>query len=419
MKAVVIGAGVVGVTTAYYLAKSGHQVTVVERESGVATVASAGNAGLIAPTHSFGWASPTAPMELLRSLTVEDTALRVNPFKAPTMAAWGIKFLRECTADRARKNTLVKLRLAQYSQRKLNEIAETEKIEYDDIHAGLLYLYRDPKRFEAGVAKWKLIRDQGQPQEILDPDGVARIEPALAPVKHKLAGAIYGPTDSSGDSVKFTRGLQAVCERMGSKFVLGTGVKRLIAKGGRVEALETEAGESIGGDVFVLSAGVHSPQIAGTVGVKLPIAPAKGYSATFPVKDGGGAVPRVGAVDEELLVAWCRMGDQLRMTSSAEFTGYETTYRDRDFRIIRKLADSLMPQAAHYDRGTYRACNRPMTPDGPPILGTARYDNLYINSGHGHMGFTMACGTSRIVADLIDGRKTEIPVEGMTLMSRP
>jgi D-amino-acid dehydrogenase len=193
MKAVVIGAGVVGVTTAYYLAKSGHQVTVVERESEVATVASAGNAGLIAPTHSFGWASPTAPIELLRSLTVEDTALRVNPFKAPGMAAWGIKFLRECNADRARKNTLVKLRLAQYSQRKLNEIAETENIDYDDIHAGLLYLYRDPKRFEAGVAKWKLIRDHGQPQEILDPDGVAEREPALAPVKHKLAGAIYGP----------------------------------------------------------------------------------------------------------------------------------------------------------------------------------------------------------------------------------
>ncbi|HEX9097916.1 MAG TPA: FAD-dependent oxidoreductase [Candidatus Dormibacteraeota bacterium] len=419
MKAVVIGGGVVGVTTAYYLAKGGHEVTVVERESEVATVASAGNAGLIAPSHSFGWASPTAPMELLRSLTVEDTALRVNPFKAPSMAAWGIKFLRECTADRTRKNTLVKLRLAQYSQRKLNEIADTEKIDYDDIHAGLLYLYRDPKRMEAGVEKWKLIRDHGQPQQILSPDDVAEVEPALAPVRHKLAGAIYGPTDSSGDSVKFTRALRSVCERMGVRFVLGAGVKKLIARRDRIEALATEAGETIDGDVFVLSAGVHSPQIARTVGVRLPIAPAKGYSATFPVKNAGVAVPRVGAVDEELLVAWCCMGDKLRMTSSAEFTGYETTYRDRDFRIIRKLAESLLPQAADYDRGTYRACNRPMTPDGPPILGTTRHDNLYINSGHGHMGFTMACGTSRITADLIDGSKTEIPVEGLTLTSRP
>ena len=419
MKAVVIGAGVVGVTTAYYLAKSGHEVTVVEREAEVASLASAGNAGLIAPSHSFSWASPTAPMELLRSLTVEDTALRVNPFKAPRMAAWGLKFLRECDAGRSVKNTLVKLRLAQYSQRMLAEIAEAEKIDYHDIHAGLLYLYRDPKRMESAVAKWELIRDHGQEQRILDPDGVAEVEPALAPVKHKLAGAIYGPTDSSGDSVKFTRDLQAVCERMGTRFVVGTGVKRLLAKGGRIGALATAAGESIGGDVFVLSAGVHSPQIARTVGVRLPIAPAKGYSATFPVKNDSGAVPRIGAVDEELLVAWCRMGDRLRITSSAEFTGYETTYRESDFRIIRKLTETLLPHAADYERGSYRACNRPMTPGGPPILGTAGYDNLYINSGHGHMGFTMACGSSRIVADLINGTKTEIPLEGLTLTSPP
>jgi D-amino-acid dehydrogenase len=419
MKAVVIGAGVVGVTSAYYLAKSGHEVTVVERETEVATLASAGNAGLIAPSHSFSWASPAAPMELLRSLTVEDTALRVNPFKALGMAAWGIKFLRECAPGRSVRNTLVKLRLAQYSQRMLDEIAEAESINYHDIHAGLLYLYRDPKRMEAAAAKWELIRSHGQAQRILDRDGVAELEPALAPVKHHLAGAIYGPTDSSGDSVKFTRDLQAVCVRRGAKFVLGTGVEKLLLRGGRVNALATTTGETIGGDIFVLSAGVHSPQIARTVGVRLPIAAAKGYSATFPVKDGAAAVPRIGAVDEELLVAWCRMGDRLRITSSAEFTGYETTYGEHDFRIIRKLAETLLPHAADYERGSYRACNRPMTPGGPPILGRAGYDNLYINSGHGHMGFTMACGSSRIVADLINGAKTAIPVEGLTLASRP
>jgi D-amino-acid dehydrogenase len=171
--------------------------------------------------------------------------------------------------------------------------------------------------------------------------------------------------------------------------------------------------------VFVLSAGVHSPRIARTVGVRLPIAPAKGYSATFPIRRNGGPEMRVGAVDEELLVAWCRIGDRLRMTSSAEFTGYETTYTEHDLRLIRKLATDLLPDAAEYDKGEYRACNRPMTPDGPPILGQAGPENLYINSGHGHMGFTMACGSSRIVADLIDGRKPEIPAEGLMLTSRP
>jgi D-amino-acid dehydrogenase len=186
-----------------------------------------------------------------------------------------------------------------------------------------------------------------------------------------------------------------------------------------MQAVVLENGDSLAGDVVVLAAGVHSTRLARTAGVRLPIAPAKGYSATFPVRLNDGRLPHVGAVDEELLVAWCRMGDRLRLTSSAEFTGYETSYRERDFRIIRRLAADLLPEAADYDRGEYRACNRPMTPDGPPVLGTAGPDNLFINSGHGHMGFTMACGSSRIVADLVDGRQPEIPVEGMTLTSRP
>jgi len=419
VKVIVIGAGVVGVTTAYYLARSGHQVTVVEKESEAATLASAGNAGLIAPGHSFAWASPSAPKELLRSLTVEDTALRVNPFKAPGMAIWGLRFLRECNAERATKNTLVKLRLAQYSQRMLNQIAADERIDYDDIHEGILYLYRDPKRFAAGIEKMKLVQEHGQKQDVLDADGVVEAEPMLGPVKHKLAGAIYGVTDSSGDSVMFTRKLQAVCEGMGTKFVFGQGVAKLAAGSGKVKAAMLDGGDSLDAEVFVLSAGVHSPRIARSVGVRLPIAPAKGYSATFPIKRNGGPQMRVGAVDEELLVAWCRIGDRLRMTSSAEFTGYETSYKEHDLRLIRKLAGDLLPDAAEYDSGTYRACNRPMTPDGPPILGPAGHDNFYINSGHGHMGFTMACGSSRIVADLIDGKKPEIPVAGLTLTSRP
>ena len=419
MKVIVIGAGVVGVTTAYYLARSGHQVTVVEKESEAATLASAGNAGLIAPGHSFAWASPSAPKELLRSLTVEDTALRVNPFKAPGMAIWGLRFLRECNAERATKNTLVKLRLAQYSQRMLNQIAADERIDYDDIHEGILYLYRDPKRFAAGIEKMKLVQEHGQKQDVLDADGVVEAEPMLGPVKHKLAGAIYGVTDSSGDSVMFTRKLQAVCEGMGTKFVFGRGVAKLAAGSAKVKAAMLDGGDSLDAEVFVLSAGVHSSRIARSVGVRLPIAPAKGYSATFPIKRNGGPQMRVGAVDEELLVAWCRIGDRLRMTSSAEFTGYETSYKEHDLRLIRKLAGDLLPDAAEYDSGTYRACNRPMTPDGPPILGPAGHDNFYINSGHGHMGFTMACGSSRIVADLIDGKKPEIPVAGLTLTSRP
>lgn len=413
-----IGGGVVGVTTAYYLAQDGLEVTVIEREPALATLASGGNAGLIAPGHAFAWASPAAPMELLRSLTVADTALRINPLKAPGMVAWGLRFLRECTAERAVKNTVVKLRLAQYSQQKLDELAATEKLDYHDVHRGCLYLYRDRERFAGGVRRMKLIQDHGQEQSVLDPDGVAAVEPALAPVKDRIVGGIYGETDASGDSVKLTNDLAERCRRMGVRFQLGTGVKRLIAAGGRVRAAETDAG-AVESDVFVLAAGVHSPALSRTIGVRIPVAPAKGYCATFPIRDGGAAAPTVGGVDEQLLVAWCRMGDRFRLTGSAVFTGYETTYDERDFRGIMRLARDLFPDAADYEQGSYRACNRPMTADGPPILGTARHPNLYFNTGHGHMGFTMACGSSRIVADLVAGRPTDIPTAGLTLDSRP
>jgi D-amino-acid dehydrogenase len=418
MKALVIGGGIVGVTTAYYLAKDGVEVTVLEKEKALATLASAGNAGLIAPGHSFAWASPSAPMELLRSLTAEDTALRVNPIKAPAMLFWGLRFLRECNADRALKNTLVKLRLAQYSQRCLDALTTTEEIDYHDVHSGCLYLYRDQPRFEAGVKRMELLRDHGQKQSVLDADGVIEAEPALAKARDQIVGAIYGETDASGDSVKLTMEVADRCRQMGVTFHTGLGANRLVAGDGRVRAAETDRGP-IEADIFILAAGVQSTAISRTVGVRIPVAPAKGYCATFPIPDGGGGAPTIGGVDEQLLVAWCRMGDRLRLTGSAEFTGYETTYKERDFRGIMRMARELFPGAADYENGSYRACNRPMTPDGPPILGTARHANLYFNTGHGHMGFTMACGTSRIVADLVAGRKTEIPVEGMTLDSRP
>ena len=418
MRVLVIGGGVVGVTTAYYLARDGVEVTLVEKEAELATLASAGNAGLIAPGHAFAWASPSAPMELWHSLTGEETALRVNPLKAPGMLSWGIRFLRECTAERARKNTLVKFRLARYSQQSLDRLAAEEGIDYHDVHHGCLYVYRDQAKFAAGIDQMKLLLDVGQKQEVLDPDAVVAAEPALAGARDKLVGAIYGETDASGDSVKLTQDLAERCRAMGVTFETGTGVSRLIGDGDRVRAVATESG-LLEADAFVLAAGVQSTALSRTIGVNIPVAPAKGYSATFPIRDGGAEAPTLGGVDEQLLVAWCRMGDRFRLTGSAEFTGYETTYRERDFRGILKLARDLFPNAADYESGTYRACNRPMTPDGPPILGTARHSNLYYNTGHGHMGFTMACGSSRIVADLIAGREPEIPIAGLTLDSRP
>jgi D-amino-acid dehydrogenase len=414
VKVVVLGGGVVGVTTAYFLAKAGHEVTILEEKAGLGLEASAGNAGIVAPGHSFAWASPAAPRILLRSLRGEETAIRLRLAADPHLYAWGLRFLRECTSARAQRNTLVKLRLCQYSQRLMDELAGSEGIDYHAIRQGALYLYRDPALLAAGIKKMALLARHGQKQEILDPAGVAKLDPAFEPVQAKIAGAIRDLGDSSGDSRLFTERLGALCrERLGVTVKLGTRVTALQGGGDRIDAVLTTEGP-VTADGFVLALGVGSPVVARTAGVSLPIYPAKGYSSTFPLRSGGLA-PRLPGVDEQWLVGWSRLGDRLRLTSTAEFAGYDWGWTPRDFNNILRFARDVFPDAVDYDRGEYRACLRPMTPDGPPILGLGRHRNLFFNCGHGHMGWTMACGTARIVADLMIGRMPALDLTGLTV----
>jgi len=413
MKTLVLGGGVVGVTTAYFLAKAGHEVTILEEKDGLGLEASAGNAGIIAPGHSFAWASPRAPAMLLRSLRGDETAIRVRLAPDPHLYTWGLRFLRECTAPRARRNTLIKLRLCQYSQGVLNDVARAEGIEYDAIAQGALYLYRDPAELEAGVKKMALLAEHGQKQEILDANAVAKLDPVFEPVKSRIAGAIRDLGDASGDSRLFTEKLGVLCrDRLGVGVKLGSRIIALRSGGDRIDGVVTNDGV-LTADSYVLALGVGSPIVARTVGVSLPIYPAKGYSSTFPLRPGGRA-PIIPGVDERWLVAWSRLGDRLRLTSTAEFAGYDWGWTPRDFNNILRFARDVFPEAVDFDRGEYRACLRPMTPDGPPILGLGRHRNLFFNSGHGHMGWTMACGTARIVADLMSGRMPELDLEGLT-----
>ena len=414
MKTLILGGGVVGVTTAYFLAKAGHEVTLVEEKAGVGLEATAGNAGIIAPGHSFAWASPRAPRMLWQSLRGGETAIRVRLNADPQLYAWGLRFLRECTTARARRNTLIKLRLCQYSQRVLNEVAGAEGIEYQAIHRGAIYLHRDPAELEAGIKKMALLAEHGQKQEILDAAGLARLDPVFEPVRAKIAGAIRDLGDSSGDSHLFSEALARICqEKHGATLRLGTRVTALRAEGDRIEGVVTSDGV-LTADNYVLALGVGAPIVARTASVSLPIYPAKGYSSTFPLKPGGLA-PAISGVDEQWLVGWSRLGDRLRLTSTAEFAGYDWGWTPRDFNNVMRLARDLFPDAADYDRGEYRACLRPMTPAGPPILGLGRHRNLFLNCGHGHMGWTMACGTARIVADLMTGRMPELDLEGLTV----
>jgi D-amino-acid dehydrogenase len=413
MKTIVLGGGIAGVTSAYYLARDGRDVTVVERRPGVALETSFANAGLVAPGHSYTWASPRAPKILLKSLFVEGQALKLRLNADPHMWAWCAQFLRNCTEARSRENTSRKVRLCRYSQQQLQDVTAREQLEYDRISRGLLYLYRDAASFERGRAHMSILVENGLPLETLDAATVAEREPALAHARERIAGAIYCPSDESGDAHRFTRALKDVCERLGVRFVFEAPIKAIEAAGDRIEGVRTQAGV-IEGDDYVLALGAWSPILARPLGYRLAVYPVKGYSATFPCGPEH-RPPEMGGVDENHLVAWARFGARLRFTATADFAGYDTRYTPNDFASILQSARELFPDGADYSQPGYWAGLRPMTPEGTPIIGRSRHRNLYLNTGHGHMGWTMSCGTAKLLADIMAGRKPELDMTGLTL----
>jgi len=412
VKVLVLGGGVVGVTTAYYLARDGHEVTVVERHSAAAVETSYANAGLLAPAHAYAWASPKAPRILLKSLFMKDQALRLKLRADPRMWRWGLQFLAQCTEERARINTLRKVRLCLYSVERLNEVVADTGIEYDGLEKGNLYLYRSERSLEKGIAHTAILREQGVRMQVLDRDAIAGIEPALEPAKDRFAGGLHATGDQSGDARMFSCNLAAHCtEHLGVRFEYGTRAAAIVASAGRIERVTTDRGDRTA-DAFVLAAGHESPFLAAPLGVKLPIYPCKGYSVTVPVGQSN-LSPKIGMVDEDHLVAFCPMGSRLRVTSTAEFSGYDKSHSAEDFRAMFDVARDLFPRGGDYSSPEYWAGLRPMTPTTVPIFGFARYRNLMLNVGHGHIGWTMSCGSAKVVADLIAGRDPGIDLDGM------
>jgi D-amino-acid dehydrogenase len=407
----VLGGGVAGVSTAWRLLRDGHEVSVVDRQPAPALETSYANAGLIAPGHAFAWASPKAPRILLKSIWRNDQAFRFRLTPDPRMWAWSLRFLRECTAARARINTLRKHALCLYSQRVFRDLVAETGIEYDGRTGGLLYLYRTPASLERGVANMRILAEDGQDQEIVDPDRIAEIDPALAAAHDRIAGGVYCPTDESGDTRLFAANLARLCADRGAAFHYNRTVRALVADGDRVERISTDQGDMTA-DVYVLSLGCYSPHQVRLLGVSLPVYPVKGYSLTVPLGTGGKA-PAIGGVDEDNLVAYCPMGQRLRVTATAEFAGYSTSHRPADFRGMIRAIQDLYPEGGDFSRPEYWAGLRPMTPEGTPILGFGKHRNLCYKTGHGHMGWTMACGTAAVVADLIGGRTPDLSLDGM------
>ncbi len=406
MKVAVIGAGVVGVAAAHALAERGHEVHVYDRRSEVASDTTASTAGLIAPGHSYAWASPTAPRMLLRSLLGEATSIRVKPRADAELLRWGLRFLRECTPSRSRANTLAKLGLARYSQRLMDELSHREGLQYWQTSSGVLYLYREEAELEVAERNSSLLQEHGREQKVLGAEEITAVEPALRHSAVRFAGAIHDTSDATGDPQRFTIGLAEVCRGLGVQFHLGTHITALATDGSSVTRIVTSDGD-IGTDIVVLAAGAASPLLTRTMGVRIPVYPAKGYTLTAAIKDPDRA-PHVGGIDERSLVAWSRFGGEIRMSATAEFVGYDRSSAPADYAGIIAAGDELFPGAIDWDTARYRTGLRPMTPDGPPLIGLGRHDNLYYNTGHGHVGWTMACGSARLLADLIDGRRPDI-----------
>jgi D-amino-acid dehydrogenase len=416
VKVAVIGAGVVGVATAHALAERGHEVHVYDRRPEIASDTSASTAGLIAPGHSYAWASPTAPRMLLRSLLGEDTSIRVKPRADADLFRWGLRFLRECTPSRSRANTLAKLALARYSQRLTDELAHREGLQFWHTGSGVLYLYRNGSELRVAERNSVLLREHGRHQKVLDADQLITVEPALRHSQVPFAGAIHDTSDATGDPQRFALALAETCRRLGVQFHLATAVTELATDGSSVTALRTPAGD-IRSDIVVLAAGSASPLLTRTMGVRIPVYPAKGYTLTATIKEPDRA-PHVGGIDERSLVAWSRFGGDIRMSATAEFVGYDRSFTPADYAGIIEAGEQLFPGAIDWDSARYRTGLRPMTPDGPPLIGLGRHDNLYYNTGHGHVGWTMACGSARMLADLIEGRRPDIDPTPYAPLSR-
>jgi D-amino-acid dehydrogenase len=411
MRIVVLGGGVVGVTTAYQLQKDGHDVVLVERNSEVSAGTSWGNAGMIAPGHSFVWSSPTAPLTLVKSLVLKDQALRFKLSADPRLYSWSLLFLLECTPAKARRNTLLKHRLAAYSQTILRKVVAEEAIEYDRSDRGILYFHRSQQALDAGVEHMKLLESDGQVIKVLDRSGALALDPSLASAKGEIVGGIHCPTDETGDPAKFTRALAAKIVERGGAIHTDATIAAIENAGDEITRVTTDKGD-FRGDVYVLALGSHSPIFARKIGIRLPIYPIKGYALTIPIGNHK-LPPTIASVDEHNLVAISRFGDRVRVTATAEFAGYDTTHKPSDFAFMKRVTQELYPDGADYDRAEMWAGLRPMTPTNLPFFGRRRLRNLFLNTGHGHIGWTMSHGSARITADLIAGRTPAIPMEGL------
>ncbi|WP_427792940.1 D-amino acid dehydrogenase [Brevundimonas diminuta] len=407
MKIAILGAGVIGVTTAHYLARQGHEVTVIDRQSGPALETSFANAGEISPGYSSPWAAPGIPAKAVKWLFMRHAPLILHPqINAPTVR-WLLALLRNCTSGRYALNKARMVRLAEYSQVVQTALNEELGLQYDHRTQGTLQLFRTQKQLDGIYKDTEVLREGGVPFEVLDQDGCIRAEPGLKATRDLFVGGLRLPRDETGDCFKFTNTLadHAAAEQ-GVTFQYGTTIQALIAEGGRITGVKTDKGV-VTADAYVLALGSYSPMMVKPLGMTLPVYPVKGYSITAPIIDEA-AAPVSTIMDESYKVAITRLGDRIRVGGMAEIAGFSDALPERRRNTLEHSVGSLFPGSGDLKAATFWSGLRPMTPDGTPVIGRTKLDNLFLNTGHGTLGWTMACGSARVIADIIDGRTPDI-----------
>ncbi len=412
MKILVLGSGVIGVTSAWYLAQAGHEVTVIDRQPAAGMETSFANAGQVSPGMSAPWAAPDTPRKAILWMMMRHRPLVFWPVPDRALLDWVTRFLGNCNAEAYARNKGRMVRLAEYSRDKLRDLRALTGISYDDGQRGLLQLFRTQKQADHVGDDTAVLDRLGVPYTVLDRAGCIAQEPALAGVQRKFVGGLRLPGDETGDAHIFTQNLAALAEAAGVVFRYGVAIEKLLVQGGRIAGVATKAGV-LTADSYVVALGSYSPALLRAAGIALPVYPVKGYSITMPVGDETEA-PVSTVMDETFKVAITRLGDRIRVGGTAELAGFSNTLREPRRRTLVHSVTDLFPHGGDVSRAKFWTGLRPMTPDGPPVIGPTKIDNLWLNTGHGTLGWTMSCGSGALLADLMSGVRPNIEFADLT-----
>lgn len=413
MQILILGSGVIGVTSAWYLAKQGHQVTVIDRQAGPALETSFANAGQISPGYSAPWAAPGVPLKAIKWMMQDLAPLMINPKVNANTLKWMTKMLSNCNQSSYHTNKARMMRLAEYSRDCFKDLRSEVGIDYEGRTQGTLQLFRTQKQVDAAAKDIAVLEECGVDYEVLDRDGCVAREPALGQVKEKIVGGLRLPGDETGDCFKFTTALAEECKKLGVEFKFNTEIEGLLSDDNGIVGVRTRQG-TLTADRYLMCLGSYSTLLLANVGVVVPVYPIKGYSLTLPIIDESRA-PVSTIMDETYKVAVTRFDDRIRVGGTAEITSYDTSLQEKRRRNVEFTVGDLFPGGGDIDQAEFWTGLRPMTPDGTPILGGTRYPNLYLNTGHGTLGWTMSLGSGKFIADVISGNPTEIDPQGMSV----